>query len=64
MPRVRVLSATYKYGDDVYKKGQELGLSDEEYRANKKKLEFLAPTTDRIIQDGRAQEIVREDSKP
>ncbi|MFQ5574664.1 MAG: hypothetical protein ACE5E0_03450 [Terriglobia bacterium] len=66
MPRVQVKSKTYKLGKWTFKQGNQIGVTDEEYRKNKDKLEFLAPTSDRRINKdtGRIEEVIRPDSKP
>lgn len=65
MPRVRVIGESYTLADrpKTYPKGSEIGVTDEEYRANKDLLEFISPTTDRVINaEGWSKDVVREDS--
>ena len=66
MPRVEVTASNYKasWGKN-YKKGEQFGITDEEYQENSKKLKFLSPTTDRTIniKTGRIEEVIRPDSK-
>ena len=69
MPRVRVRSGTFTskvlHGEKTYMEGDEIGVTDETYRANKEALEFISPTTDvRMGIDGQLEEKVRPDSKP
>lgn len=66
MPRVEVIGEYTASWGKRYLDGHQIGVTDEEYQANKDKLKFLSPTTDRSVDltTGQVQEVARKDSKP